>query len=160
MIFLRQARKSIWIANAYFVPGPPLVRVLSKAAQRGVEVHILLPGLTDQPFVQAAGRHCFGKLLQAGVHIAERQGRMLHAKIAVVDGAWVIMGSANLDPRSFRHNLELNVALSHPDLGLQVQRILSHHHEESIPVNPVLWPLRPWPARLWSQFAYFFRWWL
>jgi cardiolipin synthase len=143
-----------------FVPGLPLMRMLSRAARRGIDVRLLLPGHTDQPFVQAAGRHCYQDLLRAGVCIAEKQDRMLHAKAVVVDGTWVVLGSANLDPRSFRHNLELNLALGHPDLGAQVQRILSLHQEDSIPIASETWSLRSWHARLWSRLAYAFRWWL
>lgn len=159
-LLIRQARHSLWIANAYFVPGPRLLRLLVRAARRGTDLRLLLPGPSDNRFVQAASRAVYAPLLKAGARISERRGRVLHAKAALVDEAWVVIGSANLDPRSFRHNLELNLALHHPALTAQVRRLFEALSAESDPVDAESWARRPWPARLWSWIAYRCRWWL
>jgi cardiolipin synthase len=159
-LLVQQAATELWIANAYFIPGARLVRFLRRAANRGVDLRLLLPGRTDQPFVQAAGRHTHGPLLRAGAMILERPHRMLHAKAAVVDGHWVLIGSANLDPRSLRHNQELNLVLEHPAILDRVRDLFLEEAGKSQTVRLAEWEQRPWLDRLWQQLAYACRWWL
>jgi cardiolipin synthase len=104
---LAGARRSIFVANSYFVP-PEFVRTsLMSAARRGVDVRILVPGpRTDIPIARWAGRGVYEALLEAGVRIWEYQATMMHAKTLVVDGVWVNVGSMNLDNRSLRLNEE------------------------------------------------------
>ena len=97
-----------WIMSAYFVPSRRLRTALRRAARRGVDVRLLLPGpRTDHPWVRQAARRFYGKLLRNGVKIWEYQPSMLHAKMILCDD-WVSVGSANLDRWSFRWNLEAN----------------------------------------------------
>lgn len=159
-LLFQQAATHLWIANAYFVPGARLVRQLARTAKRGVDLRLLLPGRTDSPFVQAAGRHTHGALLKAGVRILECPERMLHAKAAVVDGHWALVGSANLDPRSFRHNLELNVALNHPAILGRLQELFEEEAGRGRPVLLEAWERRPWLEQGWQGLAYACRWWL
>ena len=70
----------------------------------------------DQPLVRVASRHWFGELLQGGVQVHEYQASMIHQKLLIVDDWWVVMGTTNMDNRSFEHNDEINVAF--PDEGL------------------------------------------
>lgn len=158
--WVRQAAAELWIANAYFIPGRRLLRLLKRAARRGVDLRILVPGRSDQPFVQAAGRWVQGPLLSAGARIREREGQVLHAKAAVVDREWAILGSANLDPRSFRHNLELNLAVHHPGLVARVRELLMAEEAQSREVRlEDLTGQARW-TRLWQRLAYACRWWL
>lgn len=106
---LLSAKQHVFIANAYFAPEKILVRTLQRVARRGVTVDLLLPGSSDVPLVRWAGRATYERLLGAGVRMREFAPTMLHAKIAVVDGELLLAGSANLDHRSFRHNIELAV---------------------------------------------------
>lgn len=159
-LLVGQAVQELWIANAYFVPGRRLLRLLTRASRRGVDLRLLLPGRTDQPFVQAAGRHTHGALLRAGARVMECPHRVLHAKAAVVDGCWALVGSTNLDPRSFRHNLELNLALDHPAIILRLQELFEEEAGRSWPVQLRAWERRPWWERLWQRLAYACRWWL
>ncbi|MDE3245096.1 MAG: phosphatidylserine/phosphatidylglycerophosphate/cardiolipin synthase family protein, partial [Acidobacteriota bacterium] len=157
-LMISQAQQELLIANAYFVPGVRLTRALCRAAARGVSVRILVPGRSDSGFVQAAGRASYGKLLGCGVRIFERQGRMLHSKAAVFDEGVALVGSGNLDPRSFRLNLELNLAIHHPGTAEALRRIFENYQAESVEIQAEAWARRPWWHRAYEQFAYRFRW--
>ena len=159
-LLLSQVREELLIANAYFIPGLPLLRRLARLARRGRRIALLLPGASDQAFVQAASRHIYGPLLRSGVRIHEREGTMLHAKAALLDGEALFTGSANLDPRSFRHNLELNLFLRQPELVSEARSLFEAQLPLSQAVTLEAWTGRSWPSRAWSWFAYQFRWWL
>jgi cardiolipin synthase len=157
-LVLSQVQREVLIANAYFVPGVRLSRMLCRAARRGVAVRILVPGHSDSGFVQAAGRASYKKLLEAGVRIFERQGRMLHSKAGVFDDGLALIGSGNMDPRSFRLNLELNLAIHNRGVAGELQRIFENYRTESVEIQAEEWARRPWWRRAYEQFAYLFRW--
>ena len=102
------ATERIWITQAYFAPDERFVATLRDAARRGVDVRIILPGVSDIGVVLYASRSRYGELLREGVRLYESQGTVLHAKTAVIDGVWSTVGSSNLDYRSFLHNDEVN----------------------------------------------------
>jgi cardiolipin synthase len=106
---LGRARSEVWIANAYFYPGARLRRALLAAARRGVRITILVQGHYDHVVPYRAARHLYGPLLDAGVRIHEYQVSYMHAKVAVIDGQWVTVGSSNLDPLSLLLAREANV---------------------------------------------------
>lgn len=108
---LRAATHSIRIANAYFLPNPAIVKSLTAAAQRGVEVSIVVAGKSDVPLVAVASRAVWSKLLRAGIRLFEWRKSVLHSKLALVDDVWVTAGSFNLDYLSLRRNRELNLAI-------------------------------------------------
>ncbi len=108
---IRLAQKRVIIANAYFLPGYRLLRELAKAARRGVQVHLILQGQPDMPWVRATSTLLYDYLLDKGVHIHEYCQRPLHGKVALVDDEWSTVGSSNLDPLSLSLNLEANVAI-------------------------------------------------
>jgi cardiolipin synthase A/B len=97
--------------NAYFFPGYRLLRELRRAAQRGVQVDLVLSARPDVPWVQHASELLYVYLLRAGVCVHEYHERPLHAKVAVVDDHWATIGSSNLDPTSLGLNLEANVVM-------------------------------------------------
>ncbi len=105
------ARHKVLITTAYFVPPRRLLRALTAAAQRGVDVQLVLPGRSDFWAPIHAGRWHFGHLLRSGIRIHERHDRLLHAKTAVIDGVWATVGSSNLDWRSLVHNAEANLVV-------------------------------------------------
>lgn len=157
---VRQARGRLWIANAYFIPTLRLRRLLARAARRGVDLRLLLPGVSDNALALAASREGYGALLRAGARILERDRRFLHAKAALVGADLALVGSANLDSRSFRHNLELNLLVHHPDLARQLEAAFEAQVPESRGVTLAAWEARsPW-TRLWQRAAYALRWWL
>ena len=109
---IQASRRAIWIENAYFVPDVQIRRALVRAATRGVDVRIVVPGpAMDIPAIRRASRHHYGELLDAGVRIYEYQPTMLHTKAMVVDGIWTTVGSMNFDARSMKKNAEANVAV-------------------------------------------------
>jgi cardiolipin synthase len=102
----------VHIATPYFLPDRALRRALTEAAGRGVKVSVIVPGRhTDQRWVRLASRRMWGQLLKAGVRIYEYRAAMMHAKLLVSDGLWCVLGTTNIDNRSFEHNDEVNVAL-------------------------------------------------
>lgn len=119
---LTLAKERVWLTTPYFVPNVSFTMALRTAALRGVEVRLLVPNTPDQPFVYHASRSFFPELLRAGVEIYEFDAAQLHAKTATVDGCWATVGSANLDPRSFRLNFEANVVAYGPVLAGELER--------------------------------------
>jgi len=114
------ARKSIDIANAYFVPDDLAIETLLQARKRGVRVRVVAPAINDSRFGRAASRSRWGRLLEAGVEFYLFQPAMFHPKTMVVDDLLVTIGSANFDNRSFSINdeitanfLDRGVAASH-----------------------------------------------
>jgi cardiolipin synthase len=101
----------VLIANAYFFPGYRLLKQLRKAAQRGVDVRLILQGEPDMPIVKVAASLLYHHLLSAGVKIYEYSERPLHGKVALTDNEWSTVGSSNLDPLSLALNLEANVII-------------------------------------------------
>jgi phosphatidylserine/phosphatidylglycerophosphate/cardiolipin synthase-like enzyme len=102
------ATERAWIMSAYFVPPRRLRKALRRAARRGVDVRLVVPGArTDHPWVRHAARRFFGKMLRNNVRIFEFQPRVLHAKMVICDD-WVSIGSANLDRWNTKWNLEAN----------------------------------------------------
>jgi cardiolipin synthase len=106
---IRLARKRVIIANAYYFPGYRLLKVMRKAARRGVEVRLILQGEPDMAIVKSAASLLYSHLVAAGVKIHEYTERPLHGKVAVVDDEWATVGSSNLDPLSLSLNLEANL---------------------------------------------------
>jgi cardiolipin synthase len=102
------ARQRIHVAHGYFLPDRGVVRAITAAARRGVEVRLLLAGRSDVPFARAATRSLYRRLLATGVQIHEWSESVLHAKVATVDGRRLLVGSFNLDPFSLA-NLEVLV---------------------------------------------------
>lgn len=117
------ARKEVVIATPYFIPDRPLISALVTAALRGVKVTLVLPELNNLPFVQWACRSYLWELLQQGIRIFAQPPPFVHTKFMVVDASWSLIGSANLDPRSFRLNFELDLEVY--DLGFA--RTLEEH---------------------------------
>ncbi|MCA9540199.1 MAG: cardiolipin synthase, partial [Myxococcales bacterium] len=105
------ARRRVWLASPYFVPDPPMVQALISAALRGVDVRLLMPAHNDLRIVGWAARSYYAELIRGGVRIFEYQPAMLHAKRMVVDQRWSIVGSANVDIRSFRLNFEVGALI-------------------------------------------------
>jgi cardiolipin synthase len=110
-VLLASARKSIHITTPYFLPDHSLTDELIKAVRRQVEVQILVPGKkSDLWLTRNSSRVAYGRLLKAGISIYEYQPSMIHAKVLLIDGIWGVVGSTNLDNRSFGLNDEVNLA--------------------------------------------------
>jgi cardiolipin synthase len=106
---LASARHSVRIVTPYFIPTWPLISVMAMAALRGVEISIFLPSLTDLPYMRWAADAYLWQLLRHGVRVFRRPPPFVHTKLMIVDEQWVLVGSANLDRRSFRLHFEFDV---------------------------------------------------
>ena len=117
MVFLAitQCQSRLWVTTPYFVPDEALLLALRKAVYRGVDVRLILPSRNNHKFVRRASCAFYPELLQNGVRIFEYRG-MSHAKAILIDNDTVLIGSANLDIRSFRLNFELSTFVH--DTGL------------------------------------------
>lgn len=121
---IASASEDLLVANPYFVPGPRIIRSLLRASRRGVRVRLLMPARSDVPLVQLVGRSSYGILLRGGIEIFEMERELLHAKVMLVDGERSVIGSANLDQRSFHRNFEINCVIDSSDFGAQIRREL------------------------------------
>jgi cardiolipin synthase len=124
------ARHDIIVASAYFFPGLRLRRALVTAARRGVRVRLLLQGQYEYFVPYRAARQLYGQLITAGVEIHEYHASFLHAKVAVVDGKWLTVGSSNLDPFSLLLAREANVVAHNPPLAQTLQASLINAIEQ------------------------------
>jgi cardiolipin synthase len=107
------AENRIWVSNAYLAPPSNIQRLLTKAARRGVDVRVLVPSRSDVWFMPFIARAYYRPLLKSGVRIFEYQPRFLHAKCMVVDNQ-ALIGTTNLNRRSFLHDLEVDVRIDNP----------------------------------------------
>lgn len=108
------AKTRIWIAAAYFVPPPRLLRALSRAAKRGVEVRLLMSRHSDIEVMTWVAEFCWRELLSDRVQVHLYEPGFIHAKVLLID-EWLCVGSSNLNMRSFLHDLEADVILSSAD---------------------------------------------
>ncbi|WP_426344662.1 phospholipase D-like domain-containing protein [Pseudoduganella sp. R-32] len=157
LLAMQEAKKSIHITCAYFVPDDQTLEALTDAARRGVDVQLVLPSVSDSGLVFHAGRAFYQPLLEAGVKIYELKLSVLHAKTVVIDGVWSTVGSTNLDRRSFLHNSEVNVIVMGDVFGLEMEKAFKEDLHNSREITLVEWNKRPistrlkeWLARVWD----------
>jgi cardiolipin synthase len=155
-----QAARSIRLTNSYFMPPARVLRGLMRAARRGVEVTLILAGSTDVPLVLLATRGLYAKLLRSGIRIFEWQGRVLHAKTAVVDRAWSTVGSANLDMLSLRQNLEVNAVVRDQRFAEAMERLFDEDLRQCVQITRRTLEERTVFDRLLSWLAWQVRSWL
>lgn len=121
-VAIRNAKKSIVIVNAYFFPGWRFVRDLRSAAERGVDVLLVMQGNPDRPVSVGAASILYSDLLSMGIRIVRYKERPLHAKVAVIDRRWSTVGSSNLDPLSLGLNLEANLFILDRDFNAALRK--------------------------------------
>jgi cardiolipin synthase len=160
LLAINGAKKSIHITAAYFVPDQQTVDALAAAARRGVDVKLVLPGVSDHGLVFHAGRNFYEPLLAAGAKIFQLQGAVLHAKTAVIDGAWSTVGSTNIDRRSFLHNYELNVVVVDPGFGADMESAFNEDLRDSKQITLDGWRHRPWSDRIKEMAARLTEYWI
>ncbi|AXQ28102.1 cardiolipin synthase B [Solimonas sp. K1W22B-7] len=153
-----KARQRVWITQAYFAPNEAFVAALEDAAKRGVDVRLMMPGESDVNLMMHAARSHYQRLLDAGIHLYEYQDTVLHAKTAVIDGAWSTVGSANLDYRSFILNDEANAVVIGRDFGWQMEQMFEQDMKSARAIDPRAWGERPWTQRLKERGAAAIKW--
>jgi cardiolipin synthase len=135
---------AIDISTPYFLPDRSLRRALVRAAQRGVQVRVVVPGaVTDQGLVRLASRRMYRELLTGGVRIFEYRPSMTHVKALMVDGVWALIGTTNVDNRSFEHNDEVNVAFREPTVTARLERDFEADLAASDEITLESWARRP-----------------
>jgi cardiolipin synthase A/B len=152
---IRVARREILIANAYFFPGIRFRRALIAAAQRGVQVTLLLQARVEYRLLHYASRALYGQLLAGGVAIEEYHRSFLHAKVAVIDNRWATVGSSNIDPYSLLMSREANLFVRGPEFAGQLRReLLQMIQTGARRVGPQHWAARSPVTKALSWAAY------
>jgi cardiolipin synthase len=145
---IASAKRELILQNPYFIPTRHAVNLFAEAVARGVQVSLMLPtsGTSDFPIVQHASHYYYGPLLRAGATIYEYVRSGIHQKVLIVDREWCTIGSTNFDPRSFRINDEISVAIHDPDIAQE----LAAAFEDDIGGAEV-WTLQRWNERGWKH---------
>jgi len=157
---LETARRRVWLTTPYFVPDQRMQNRLVQAAARGVDVRILVPGKNDVRLVRWASHAAYAHLLGGGVRLFEYRPRVLHAKSVVADGEWAMVGTSNLDYRSFRDNYELNLISADPALCARLEDAFETDLALSDGVHPQRWQQRHWFEHLAEGVGWLARRWL
>jgi cardiolipin synthase len=160
LLAIQEAKKSIYITCAYFVPDDQTLQALIAAAKRGVDVKLVLPSVSDSGLVFHAGRAFYKRLLESGVKIHELKLSVLHAKTVVIDGVWSTVGSTNLDTRSFLHNSEVNVIVLGDAFGLEMDNAFREDLRNSNEMTLQAWKDRGIGVRMKEFMARFWDYWL
>ena len=146
---IASAQRSIELTAAYFVPRPAFTQALCDAAERGVDVRVLVPGPhIDKGFVRAGGRASYQRLLDAGVRLFEYQPTMLHAKTLAVDGTWSSVGTVNFDNRSFQLHDEVTLGVWDERFAGELHDAFERDLERADEIEPERWRRRAVSQRL------------
>jgi cardiolipin synthase len=156
---LAHAREAVYISMAYFIPVGKVFRAMARARKRRVRFRIVVPGKSDVKIVQHATRFLYRWLLRRGFRVYERQGRMLHSKLMVVDNQWTVVGSCNIDPRSLFTNLEFLCVVRSEKLARMMIEICQSEIAASRRIRGEECR-QNWWQRLKNRFAWQLRWWL
>jgi len=154
------ASRRLWITHAYFAPNEDLLEAMTDAAQRGVDVRLIVPSFTDSRLVLNATQATYTRLLKSGVKIYELKDALLHAKSVVIDGTVSIVGSANLDMRSFVHNEEVNAIVIDRDVGQRMEQVFEKDQKAARPVDLARWEQRSTWQRFKEFWVSLFKYWI
>ena len=152
------AENSLHMTNAYFVPDSQIIKALTDAAKRGVDVKIILPGTTDRSLALYAGQYHFSDLLKSGVKLYKRRNVLLHAKTLVIDGVWSTVGSTNMEWWSFSSNDEVNTVILSREFATEMEKMFAGDLAESDQIRweewkkrPLLLKIREWISHLFAR---------
>jgi len=129
------ARRELVITTPYYIPDEAMQAALCASARRGVDTTIVFPARNDSWIVAAASHSYYCELLAAGVHIFEYEGGLLHTKSLTLDGEITLIGSANMDRRSFDLNYENNILFYDPSLTSDMRERQESYIAKSRPVS-------------------------
>ncbi|HEX5219608.1 MAG TPA: phospholipase D-like domain-containing protein [Verrucomicrobiae bacterium] len=150
------AQTSVQILTPYFLPDSSLITALNVAALRGVQVDIILPAENNLPFVHWASRGMWWQVLERGCRLWLTPPPFDHSKLMIVDGHWVLLGSANWDPRSLRLNFELNVECYGREFAQEMDMIVQSKLQIAKPVTLAEVDGRSFPVKLRDSVARLF----
>ena len=153
---ITSARRSILVANPYFVPDPAARDTLIDAKKRGVDVRIMASGKHNDNWVSRRNAvRMYGRLLEAGIEILEFEPTLLHHKTMVVDEVWSTIGTTNFDSRSFAHNEESNVCVYDREIARQLIGIFEADAKRCVRITLKQWRQRGWFWKLQEFIAAF-----
>ncbi|HET8913685.1 MAG TPA: phospholipase D-like domain-containing protein [Ktedonobacteraceae bacterium] len=144
---INQARSSILLSNAYFVPDHTLLNALQAAARRGVDVRILIPWNSNHVMVKWLTNGFLTSCMDAGIHIMGYKKSMLHAKTCMIDDKWVTIGTANLDRLSSLGNYEINIEIYSKEVAKQMRSLFECDETNAFELKPDEWKKRPWYSK-------------
>ncbi len=147
------AHSELIIATPYFVPDQPFLQAVIAASRRGVHVQLILTKRSNQTVTHLAQKSYYTELLHAGVEIALFEGRFLHAKHMLIDSELVLIGSTNLDIRSFALNAEVSLLCYDLGVAQQLRAVHAHYLAKSVKLDHIRWSKRPLRQRLAQNLA-------
>ncbi|WP_413993480.1 cardiolipin synthase [Labrys okinawensis] len=150
---VHSALQHVVIVTPYFVPSEPVQKAMQIAVLRGVEVHLVVPKVSDQKLVRFAQESYYAGLLAAGVKIHLFRDKFLHAKNVSIDMDLVLIGSSNMDMRSFVLNSEVTVVIYDREIGLQLRRMQEGYIANSDLLMLDVWRKRPWIRKVAENLA-------
>jgi len=150
---LAATRKRLWITNAYFAPKQRAIERLSAAVELGVDVRLLLPCMSDVPLIRHAAHGYYAALLEGGVRIFEYEAAILHAKTLLADDLISVVGSTNLDYRSFHLNAECNLVILDEKTASALARAFESDLSHSREITAEQWQARAFRHKLGDQLA-------
>ena len=148
---INSAKKSIYITSPYFIPDESLMDALIIAVKGGLDVKILIPGVSDSRIVNAAASAYYTELLQVGAKIYKYSEGFVHAKTMVIDNDLAIVGSANMDYRSFDLNFEVNAVVYSKKMAVQLTEAFENDLKVSKLIDAKDWLNRPKYIHLWEK---------
>lgn len=148
LALVAQARRRLWIAAGYFVPGETMQIALQVAVARGVDVRLLVSVKSQHPLLVRAGRSYYEALLRQGIRIFEYSKGVEHSKYSIIDEDWVSIGSTNLDERSMRLNFELSLLVLDHDTNQELARIFQQTIDASHEITSQGFARRPYSQKL------------
>ncbi len=142
------AEREILITSPYFGPDDTILVALEVAALRGLQVKIVLPARSNHPVTLIAGRSLYDRLLEAGVHIYQYQPGMIHAKTLLIDRKLALIGSSNMDLRSFRLNFEVHALVHDEAVSRELLAVIEQYLAQSERIDLAHWRARGVGARV------------
>jgi cardiolipin synthase len=142
------AEREVLVTTPYFVPTESLLVAMEVAGMRGVDVELLLPGHSNHRVTYHAGRSFYEPLLDAGVGLLEYQPGIVHAKTLVVDQRVALVGSANMDLRSFRLNFEVHTLVHDEGTAARLRETFASYRADSKRMEAQSWAARSWTLRV------------
>jgi cardiolipin synthase A/B len=139
---INRASRNVWLTTAYFIPDQDFVDAMRHAAQRGVDVRLLLPLKSNHIVADWISRGYFSQLLDSGVRVFRYRDAMVHAKTATVDGTWVTVGTANIDRLSLTGNYEINVEVIDESLAKQLEEVFATDESNCLELTSLEWEAR------------------
>jgi len=136
------AKEELLITSPYFIPGDTILNAICAAAMSGVKIKLLVPLKSDSALVNAAARSYYSEVLDAGVEIYLYKKGFVHAKTVVSDGQLAIIGTANMDHRSFELNFEVNSMIYDSNIAQQLKKAFLNDLKDSVQINPKTWDKR------------------